>query len=148
MRAGPLPRATGRTLRPPAILSAARWPACPHRPLVPAIAPPPKTFSNNNNSAANYATGRVAGNPPAGTGTVESQRVLDHSIASPFFTGPLRSPDRLQNTFANESFMDEVAAPMTAHPGQYRLRPLNELRLIAVLNAAANAANWETRPSP
>jgi CO/xanthine dehydrogenase Mo-binding subunit len=120
----------------------------PTPPLVPAAAEPPKTFSNNGNSAANYVSGAVAGNPPGGTGTVASQRVLEHSIASPFFTGPLRSPDRLQNTFANESFMDEVAAAVTADPVQYRLRHLSDPRLIAVLNAAANAANWGARPSP
>jgi CO/xanthine dehydrogenase Mo-binding subunit len=120
----------------------------PTPPLVPAVAPPPKAFSNNGNAAAAYLSGVVAGNPPAGTGTVPSQQVLTHSVASPFFTGPLRSPDRLQNTFANESFMDEVAAAMTADPVQYRLRHLSDLRLIAVLNAAAKAANWDTRPSP
>jgi CO/xanthine dehydrogenase Mo-binding subunit len=120
----------------------------PTPPLVPAAATPPKTFSNNGNSAANYVTGAVAGNPPGGTGTVASQQVLEHSIASPFFTGPLRSPDRLQNTFANESFMDEVAAAVTADPVQYRLRHLSDPRLMGVLNAAANAANWDTRPSP
>jgi nicotinate dehydrogenase subunit B len=120
----------------------------PTPPLVPAAATPPKTFSNNVNAAANYVNGVVAGNPPGGTGTVASQQVLAHTIASPFFTAPLRSPDRLQNTFANESFMDEVAAAMTADPVQYRLRHLSDPRLIAVLNAAAKAANWDTRPSP
>jgi CO/xanthine dehydrogenase Mo-binding subunit len=98
--------------------------------------------------ATPYISGAVAGNPPAGTGNVASQQVLNHSIASPFFTGPLRSPDRLQNTFANESFMDEVAAAVKADPVQYRLRHLTDARLIAVLNAAAKAANWDTRPSP
>jgi CO/xanthine dehydrogenase Mo-binding subunit len=44
--------------------------------------------------------------------------------------------------------MDEVAAAVTADPVQYRLRHLINPRLIAVLNAAANAASWETRPSP
>jgi CO/xanthine dehydrogenase Mo-binding subunit len=116
--------------------------------LVPGEATPPTTFSNNTNAASAYITGSVAGRAPAGTGTVASQKVLNHSIASPFFTGPLRSPDRLQNTFANESFMDEVAAAVSVDPVQYRLRHLNNTRLVAVLNAAANAANWKTRPSP
>ena len=39
---------------------------------------------------------------------------------SPFFTGPLRSPARLQNTFAHESFMDELAAAVKADPVEYR----------------------------
>jgi CO/xanthine dehydrogenase Mo-binding subunit len=116
--------------------------------LVPAAATPPRTFANNGNMAAPYISGAVAGNLPAGTGNVASQQVLNHSIASPFFTGPLRSPDRLQNTFANECFMDEVAAAVKADPVQYRLRHLTDTRLIAVLNAAAKAANWDTRPSP
>jgi CO/xanthine dehydrogenase Mo-binding subunit len=120
----------------------------PTPPLVPAAATPPRTFGNNGNMAAPYLSGAVAGNPPAGTGNVASQQVLNHSIASPFFTGPLRSPDRLQNTFANECFMDEVAAAVKADPVQYRLRHLTDARLIAVLNAAAKAANWDTRPSP
>jgi CO/xanthine dehydrogenase Mo-binding subunit len=116
--------------------------------LVPAAATPPRTFSNGSNTASNYLTGVVAGNPPGGTGKVASQQVLTHSIASPFFTGPLRSPNRLQNTFANESFMDEIAAAVKADPVQYRLQHLSDPRLMGVLNAAAKAANWDTRPSP
>jgi nicotinate dehydrogenase subunit B len=73
---------------------------------------------------------------------------LTHTIASPFFTGPLRSPARLQHTFANESFMDEVAAAAKADPVQYRLRHLSDPRLIEALNSATQAANWDTRPSP
>ncbi len=120
----------------------------PTPPLVPGAATPPTTFSNNANAASGYLAGAVAGAAPGGTGSVVSEKVLNHSIASPFFTGPLRSPDRIQNTFANESFMDEVAAEVAIDPVQYRLRHLNDPRLIAVLNAAANTASWDTRPSP
>ena len=116
--------------------------------LAPAAATPPTTFSNDSNAAAAYLAGAAGGTAPGGTGIIASEKVLSHSIASPFFAGPLRSPDRLQNTFANESFVDEVAAAVRADPVQYRLRHLNDPRLIAVLNAAANAANWDTRPSP
>ena len=72
-----------------------------------------------------------------------SQRVLTHNVESPFFTGPLRSPERLQNTFAHESFMDEIAAAVKADPVAYRLRHLSDPRLIEVVKAAAKAANWE-----
>jgi CO/xanthine dehydrogenase Mo-binding subunit len=92
-------------------------------------------------------TGRV-GQTAGGTGNVAGQRVLQHVIPSPFFTGPLRSPRRLQNTFAHESFMDEIAASMTADPVEYRLRHLADTRLREVVAEAARAANWETRPSP
>ena len=114
----------------------------------PAKATPPTTFSNNNNSVFNYATGIVSGRAPGGTGTVNSVKVLTHTVPSPFFTGPLRSPARLQNTFANESFMDEIASKVQQDPVQYRLRHLSDPRLMAVLNAAAQAAQWDTRPSP
>jgi nicotinate dehydrogenase subunit B len=120
----------------------------PTPPLVPAAATPPTSFSNDANAASAYVTGAVAGHPPGGTGTVASQKVLNHLIASPFFTGPLRSPDRLQNTFANECFIDEVASALAMDPVQYRLRHLSDPRLIGVLNATADLANWLPRPSP
>ena len=116
--------------------------------LAPGPASPPKTFGNNGNTACNYITGVVGSNPAGGTGNVASQRVLTHTVASPFFTGPLRSPNRLQNTFANECFMDELAFAAHADPVQYRLRHLSDPRLIAVVKAVADAANWVTRPSP
>jgi nicotinate dehydrogenase subunit B len=41
-----------------------------------------------------------------------------------------------------------VAAALAMDPVQYRLRHLSDPRLIAVLNAAADLANWLPRPSP
>ena len=112
-----------------------------------ATAPPPTAFNNGSNSAPSYVTGCV-GASCGGTGVVKSERVLTHTIKSPFFTGPLRSPSRLQNTFAHESFMDELAARVKADPIAYRLRHLRDPRLIDVVKAAAKAAAWDTRPSP
>jgi nicotinate dehydrogenase subunit B len=111
-------------------------------------APPPQGgFDNGSNTAPSYVTGCV-GPECGGTGVVTSERVLNHTVESPFFTGPLRSPARLQNTFAHECFMDEIAALLKADPVEYRLRHLRDPRLRAVLTAAANAAAWQTRPSP
>jgi CO/xanthine dehydrogenase Mo-binding subunit len=110
-------------------------------------APEPVNFANGNNAVPSYVTGAVGGRS-GGTGTVASQRVLTHDIRSPFFTGPLRSPSRLQNTFAHESFIDEIAASLGADPVAYRLRHLSDPRLIEVVQSAAKTANWETRPSP
>ena len=110
-------------------------------------APVPGNFNNGSNGVPSYVTGEVRGRA-GGTGTVASQRVLTHTVPSPFFTGPLRSPARLQNTFAHESFMDEIATSLQADPVQYRLRHLRDPRLIAVVTSAAAAANWDTRPSP
>jgi nicotinate dehydrogenase subunit B len=112
-----------------------------------AVAPPPTAFNNGSNAAPSYVAG-CAGATCGGTGAVKHERVLTHTIRSPFFTGPLRSPSRLQNTFAHESFMDEIAARVKADPVEYRLRHLRDPRLIDVLKAAATAAGWDTRPSP
>ena len=119
----------------------------PTPPLVPAKAAAPTTYSNNSNAAPSYGAG-IVGGKANGTGNVRSERVLSHVIDSPFYTGPLRSPNRLQNTFANESFMDEIAAMVKADPVQFRLQHLSDPRLIDVVNGAASAANWDTRPSP
>jgi CO/xanthine dehydrogenase Mo-binding subunit len=59
---------------------------------------------------------------------------------SPFYTGPLRSPLRIQNTFVKECFMDELAAASNADPVEYRLRYLSNERLRGVVEAAAKAA--------
>jgi CO/xanthine dehydrogenase Mo-binding subunit len=69
-------------------------------------------------------------------------------VNSPFFTGPLRAPLRLQNTFAHECFMDELSAQAKADPVAFRLRHLSEPRLIDAVKAAAQAAKWDARPSP
>jgi CO/xanthine dehydrogenase Mo-binding subunit len=107
-------------------------------------APPPPSaparVNNNSNGIPSYLA--------SVTGTVQSGRVLTHTVESRFFTGPLRSPARLQNTFAHESFMDELAAKVKADPIEFRLRHLRDVRLKEVLQAAAKGANWETRPSP
>jgi CO/xanthine dehydrogenase Mo-binding subunit len=110
-------------------------------------APEPRGFNNNSNGIPSYAAALFDG-VPKGAGTVRSARVLVHNIPSPFFTGPLRSPARFQNTFAHESFMDELASHAKADPVEYRLRHLSNERVIDVLKAAAKAANWDARPSP
>jgi CO/xanthine dehydrogenase Mo-binding subunit len=111
-------------------------------------APAPSTpLNNGSNTAPSYIAGRVR-DSDRGAGVIRSERVLSHRVLSPFFTGPLRAPERLQNTFAHECFMDEVAAHVKADPVEYRLKHLNHVRLSAAVRAAAKAANWERRPSP
>ena len=110
-------------------------------------APEPAAFNNNSNGVPSYVAGQVGG-AARGTGTVKSERSLLHNVPSSFWTGPLRSPQRLQNTFAHECFMDELAARAQADPVAFRLRHLSDSRLIDAVKAAAKEANWETRPSP
>jgi CO/xanthine dehydrogenase Mo-binding subunit len=108
---------------------------------------PTGSFNNGSNLAPSYVVGRV-GTGALGTGSVRSERVLSHTVRSPFWTGPLRSPQRLQNTFAHECFMDELAMRAKVDPVAYRLKHLTDPRLSHVLGAAARAANWAARPFP
>jgi nicotinate dehydrogenase subunit B len=108
---------------------------------------PRNELRNRSNLAPSYIVGCVNGKC-RGAGTVRSERVLAHTVASPFFTGPLRSPLRIQNTFAHECFMDELSARVKADPVAYRLQHLSDARVVDVLKAAARGAHWEARPSP
>ena len=116
-------------------------------PFSPGPAQEPRAYNNGSNGVPSYVAGRVGGKD-GGTGTVKSEKVLIHNLKSHLWTGSLRSPARLQNTFAHESFMDELAAHGKADPVEYRLRHLRSKRVIGVVKAAAQAARWETRPSP
>jgi nicotinate dehydrogenase subunit B len=109
--------------------------------------PPNEELSNGSNEVPSYVAGCVGGKCN-GAGKVRSERVLSRTVKSPFFTGPLRSPLRLQNTFAHECFLDEISAHAKQDPVAYRLRHLRDERLIEVVKAAARAANWEARPAP
>ena len=102
---------------------------------------------NRSNMVPSYLAGCFQGEC-SGAGSIRGERVVTHTVASPLFTGPLRSPLRLQNTFAHECFMDEISAYVKADPVAFRLQHLREPRLIDVVKAAAKAAGWETRPSP
>ena len=91
---------------------------------------------------------------PAESYAVANKRLAWETIAplldraSPLRTSHLRDPVGPQIHFASESFIDEVAAAVNADPIEFRLRYVKEPRDIAVIKAAAQKANWETRPSP
>jgi nicotinate dehydrogenase subunit B len=110
-------------------------------PLKPGPAKPPSgKVQNQSNTVPSYFAG-------AG-GTISRARALTHTVRSPFFTGPLRSPLRIQNTFANECFMDELCTQAKEDPVAFRLKHLDDPRVIGVIQAAAKAASWHARPSP
>jgi nicotinate dehydrogenase subunit B len=60
----------------------------------------------------------------------------------------IRSPGRLQNTFANESFVDEVAAQTGVDPLELRLKYLDDSRGRELLERLADVSNWRDRPKP
>ena len=104
-------------------------------------------LANGSNVVPSYVHRTVDGTA-GGTGTVKCERMLARVVESPFWTGPLRSPSRLQNTFAHDCMMDCRSRAGKADPVEYRLRHLRDPRLKAVVQAAAKASNWRSRPSP
>jgi nicotinate dehydrogenase subunit B len=117
----------------------------PAEPLEPGPAKPPSgRLRNQSNTVPSYMAGCVGGTCGGG-GTVKSERVLTHTVRSPFFTGPLRSPLRIQNTFANECFMDELCMEAKADPVAFRLNHLQDNRTIGVVKAVAEACGWKPR---
>ena len=132
-RRGPPPAAGGRATTRRATSSRGSWRVTSRRRSRRARRRrrPTTPLNNGSNTAPSYIAGRVRRFRQNGAGVVRSERVLSHRVRSPFFTGPLRAPERLQNTFAHESFMDEVAAHVKADPVAYRLRHLNHARLSA-----------------
>jgi nicotinate dehydrogenase subunit B len=107
-----------------------------------AASSPTERLRNRNNAVPSYFAGCVAG-ACEGAGSIRGERVLTHTVVSPFFTGPLRSPLRLQNIFAHECFMDELCASVHGDPVAFRLKHLRNDRVIGVIKAVAKAARWE-----
>jgi nicotinate dehydrogenase subunit B len=60
----------------------------------------------------------------------------------------IRTPGRMQNTFANESFLDEIAAAIGADPLEFRLQHLDDPRATELLERLAAMSQWRNRPKP
>ena len=79
---------------------------------------------------------------------IENHHVTMHWIPRPVLpSSSLRALGATANTFANESFMDELAEAAGLDPLELRLRNLDDPRAREVLERAADAAGWG-RPRP
>jgi CO/xanthine dehydrogenase Mo-binding subunit len=73
-------------------------------------------------------------------------RVNTRHIADTFFrSAHLRSPGRIENSFANESFMDELATEAKVDPAEFRLQHIKDPRAVAVIDAVMKRSKWEKR---
>jgi nicotinate dehydrogenase subunit B len=102
----------------------------------------------------------ITGNPPQATGggagrnsvplydfpswQIESHRLL----TMPVRTSALRTLGGQGNTFAIESFLDEIAAERGEDPVAFRLRHLRDERAKDVIRAAAKLAKWKPAAKP
>jgi nicotinate dehydrogenase subunit B len=79
----------------------------------------------------------------------ENVKTVAHRLAStPFKPAWIRSPGRMQNSFANESFFDEIAAHQGLDPLAARLEYLPDARAKELLERLAVLSAWRARPKP
>jgi CO/xanthine dehydrogenase Mo-binding subunit len=76
---------------------------------------------------------------------IEATRTLEHVIETPIRSSSLRSLGGAPNTFAAESFIDEIAEAAGQDPLAYRLAMLKDPRGRAVLTRLAEMCGWAKR---
>ena len=69
---------------------------------------------------------------------------------TPFRPSWIRTPGRMQNTYGNECFMDELAVATKTDPIEFHRKYIdpNDKRGLEVLDRLIALAKWEKRPSP
>ena len=123
----------------------------------------PWTASGATLLLASLQVGMKPNNPGQSNGTqgggeiyaVPNQKIVAENInwhfpePIPLRTSNLRAPGDPARCFASECFLDEIAADLKADPVEYRLRHLSGNRRGGeCLKAAAEKAQWKSRPSP
>src|SRR5437667_795178 len=96
------------------------------------IAPAPDVFDMGDRTAI----------PPY---DYENMRVVAHDMPPIVRASWLRAVSALPNTFAHESYIDELAAEVGADPIEYRLRYLKDQRGIDLIKEVAARAEWTPR---
>jgi nicotinate dehydrogenase subunit B len=111
--------------------------------------------SNGAPTLALLLTGRIAPEPTAfemGDRTAippydyDHLRVVTHDMPPIVRASWFRGVSALPNTFAHESYIDELAAEAGVDPIEYRLRYLKDARAVDLVNAVAERAGWKPRP--
>jgi nicotinate dehydrogenase subunit B len=76
----------------------------------------------------------------------DAMRVVVHDMPPIVRASWLRGVSALPNTFAHESYIDELATEAGVDPIEYRLRHLKDPRAVDLVNAVAERAGWAPRP--
>jgi nicotinate dehydrogenase subunit B len=123
----------------------------------------PWTASGSTPLLASLQVGIRPNNPGGNNGTqssgeiyvVPNQKIVAELVnwhfpePIPLRTSNLRAPGDIARCFASESLIDEIAADLRADPLDFRLKNLTgNKRAIECLQAAADKAGWQKRPSP
>ena len=101
--------------------------------LTGAVAPTPAVFEMGDRTAI----------PPY---DYENMRVVAHDMPPIVRASWLRGVSALPNTFAHESYIDELATEAGVDPIEYRLRYVKDKRAVDLVNAVAERAGWTPRP--
>jgi nicotinate dehydrogenase subunit B len=76
----------------------------------------------------------------------DAMRVVVHDMPPIVRASWFRGVSALPNTFAHESYIDELATEAGVDPIEYRLRYLRDPRAIDLVKAVAERADWSPRP--
>jgi nicotinate dehydrogenase subunit B len=76
----------------------------------------------------------------------DAMRVVAHDMPPIVRASWFRGVSALPNTFAHESYIDELATEAGVDPVEYRLRYLKDQRAVDLVNAVAERAGWVPRP--
>jgi nicotinate dehydrogenase subunit B len=76
----------------------------------------------------------------------DAMRVVAHDMPPIVRASWLRGVSALPNTFAHESYIDELATEAGVDPIEYRLRYLKDSRAADLVKAVAQRAEWTPRP--
>jgi CO/xanthine dehydrogenase Mo-binding subunit len=78
--------------------------------------------------------------------TFPNIRATAHWLAdTPFRPPRLRTPGRMQNTYGNESFIDEIVVATGADPFEFRLKNMKDPRGAELLQALLQLSDWKPR---
>ena len=91
---------------------------------------------------------RLSGGPYPPSYEFPNSRMLGHFVEELFRSIYLRAPGRIQGNFAIESFLDEIAAAQRKDPVEFRRHHIQDATVLRVVDAAAQKAGWQSRPSP
>ena len=123
----------------------------------------PWTASGSTPLLASLQVGMRPTNPGGNNGTqssgeiyvVPNQKIVAELVnwhfpePIPLRTSNLRAPGDIARCFASESLLDDIAADLKVDPVEFRQKNLTgNKRAIECLQAAADKAHWQKRPSP
>lgn len=92
-----------------------------------------------------YQMGDRTARPPYG---YAAQRITARDMAPILRASWLRGVSALPNSFAHESYIDELATAAGADPVDYRLKYLTDQRAAELLRATADKAGWKPHTQP